>query len=52
MVAANKKATELRLPSGKIEVITSNVFVTVAHIKSNQIKKFYLKSVHFYNNTT
>jgi hypothetical protein len=32
MVAANKEATELRLPSGKFEVITSNVFVTVAHV--------------------
>ena len=30
MVAANKEATELGFPSGKIEVITSNVFVTVA----------------------
>ena len=32
MVAASKEATELRLPSGKIEVITSNVFVTIAHV--------------------
>ena len=32
MVAANKEVPELRLPSGEIEVITSNVFLMVANV--------------------
>ena len=33
-------------------VLTGQIYREYTQNKSNQIKKFYLKSVHFYNSTT